>query len=376
MTPQLPRIPWWGTSFTSGEAEAAAAAVRAKHLSQGPVTREFEERLADYLDVPHVVAVTSGSSALLLSLLALGIGHGDEVLVPNRTWVATAHAVHLSGATPVFVDTERQRPILDVDDARNRVTSRTKAIFPVHMNGRCVDMDRVNTLADELGLLVLEDAAQALGSRDALGRAPGTLSKVGCFSLSVAKIISTGQGGFIATRDSDLDLRLRDMRTHGVENTVDPAEWVMPGFNFRFTDILASIGLVQLRLLPGRVTRLQDIYARYVRGLSSIPDVEIIPMEVGEVGPYIEVLAADRDSLSLFLKEKGIETRAFYPDMDTAPYWRDGTGLDNSRVFGQRGLYLPSGPSLTDDDVDRVVSAIVEFGGHVAPDRGKYREAT
>jgi dTDP-4-amino-4,6-dideoxygalactose transaminase len=136
----------------------------------------------------------------------------------------------------------------------------------------------------------------------------------------------------------------------------------MPGFNFRFTDVLASIGLVQLRALPERVARLQEIYTRYSTGLSSIAHVEFIPMNAGEVGPYIEVLAPDRAALSSFLMEKGIETRSFYPDMDTAPYWKVGESLDNSRVFGREGLYLPSGPSLTDDEVDRVLEGVAEFG--------------
>ena len=374
MTAGRPFIPWWSTTFSNGEAEAAADAVRGRLLSQGPVTREFEEQLADYLGCRHVVAVTSGSSALLLSLLALGIVHGDEVLIPNRTWVATAHAVHLCGATPVFVDTEPRLPVLDVDDLRSRVTPRTRAILPVHMNGRCVDMGPVNALAEEFGLTVIEDAAQALGSKDISGRALGTLSRAGCFSLSVAKIISTGQGGFIATDDSELDGRLRAMRTHGVENTVEPNAWVMPGFNFRFTDVLASIGLVQLRALPERIARLQEIYTRYSTGLRSIAHVAFIPMKAGEVGPYIEVLASDRAALSSFLMEKGIDTRNFYPDMDTAPYWKVGRSLDNSRIFGREGLYLPSGPSITDDEIDRVLEAVAEFGDRTTQQQPEMNE--
>jgi dTDP-4-amino-4,6-dideoxygalactose transaminase len=354
-------IPWWATSFTSGEAEAAAGAITNRHLSQGSITEQFEQALAKHLGVPHVVAVTSGTSALTLALMAHGIGPGDEVLVPNRTWVATAHSVQILGATPVFIDTEPDRPVMDVATVHRHVTSRTKVVIPVHMNGRSVNMEAVNAFAAAAGLVVIEDAAQALGSRDQQGRALGTLSKAGCFSLSVAKIISTGQGGFVATRDAVINARLRAIRTHGVENTIEPNTWIMPGFNFRFTDILASIGLVQLGLLPGRVNRQRQVYDLYEEGLKGSDLVRLIPQQVGEVGPYIEILTKDRDRLVEFLKLRGIETRIFYPDLDTAPYWNFDEGLVNSRVFGREGLYLPSGPSITNEQIERVLAAVIEY---------------
>ncbi len=250
---------------------------------------------------------------------------------------------------------------MDVASANRHVTSRTKAIIPVHMNGRSVDMDSVNAFAATAGLVVIEDAAQALGSCDRQGRFLGTLSKAGCFSLSVAKIISTGQGGFVATRDAETDVRLRAIRTHGVENTIEPNTWIMPGFNFRFTDILASIGIVQLGLLPGRVQRQMQVYNLYEEGLKDCDSVRPIPQRSGEVGPYIEVLTKDRERLVQFLKLRGIETRTFYPDLDTAPYWDFDERLINSRVFGQEGLYLPSCPSISDEQVKGVVTAVKDF---------------
>ncbi len=351
-------IPWWSTSFTSGEAEAAASTIRDRHLSQGPVTQLFEEMLASYLGVAQVIAVTSGSSALLLSLIGHGVGPGDEVLVPNRTWIATAHAVHLLGAVPVFVDTEFDRPIMSVEDARRKVTRRTKAIMPVHLNGRSVDMDAIGDLADASGLVVIEDAAQALGSRDPRGRLLGTLSHSGCFSLSVAKIIATGQGGFIATNDEETGARLRAMRTHGVENTVLPDRWVMPGFNFRFTDVLASIGIVQLGLLDDRIVRAKEVNAMYRDGLVGCSTVHFLSTETHEVGPYIEVLAEDRASFIESMASQGIETRPFYPDLDSAPYWVSDDRTVNSRIFEERAVYLPSGPSISDLQIKRVLAAI------------------
>ncbi|MBU6152173.1 MAG: DegT/DnrJ/EryC1/StrS family aminotransferase [Chloroflexi bacterium] len=354
-------IPWWATSFDHGESQAAAEAIDARRLSQGPLTRQFEEALADYLEVPHVIAVTSGTTALHLALLAHGIGPGDEVIVPNRTWIASAHAILHAGATPVFADTVPNLPIMDVADAARRVTERTKAIMPVHMNGRVVDMDAINRLCDQHGLVVIEDAAQALGSRDQFGRKAGALGEAGCFSLSVTKVMSTGQGGFIATCSSDLAQRMRNLRTHGVEDTVEPGTWQIPGHNFRFTDVLASIGIVQMSLLDDRLVRLESIQQHYAQGLAGLEFVRLIPMRAGEIGPYVEVLARDRLGLQHFLQERGVETRQFYPDLDTAPYWPSGIGLENSRLFGREGLYLPSGPSITDQQVDTVVCLVQEY---------------
>lgn len=363
----MTKIPWWQISFDNGEDKAVADAVRAKRISQGQITKEFESQLANFLQVPEVIATSSGTSALTLALMGAGIRPGDEVLVPNRTWVATAHAVHILGGVPVFVDTELDRPVMSIRHLERHLTPLTKAVIPVHMNGRSVDMDGLNEFALANNLTVIEDAAQALGSRDASGRFLGTLSQAGCFSLSVAKIIATGQGGFIATKDLDLAHRLRNLRTHGVENTIEPGRWVEPGFNFRFTDILASIGLVQLKLLPMRIARSREVYEKYSTGFLTNPKVQVIPLEPHEVGPYIEVLVDDREALRdhLTTQEREIETRPFYPDLNSADYWkfRNSEVLPNSIKFGTNGLYLPSGPSIKDEEIDAVIQALLGFDG-------------
>lgn len=354
-------MPWWSTAFDAGEAEAAAQAVRDRRLSQGPLVRDFERELAHYLNVPHVVAVSSGSSALLLSLLATGIGRGDEVIVPKRSWIATAHAVVLSGATPVFVETQKDMPLMDLSRLAEKVTSRTRAILPVHVNGRANDMDSLNEFARQRGLIVIEDAAQALGSHDSSGRPLGTLSAAGCFSLSVAKIISTGQGGFVATSDDEVAQRLRNQRTHGVEDTIEPDSWSSLGFNFRFTDVLASIGLVQLRALPDRVRRVREIYSMYEEGLAECDRVRLIPLQPWETGPYVEVLAEDRSALKMYLQMRGIETRLFYPDQDLASYLPGAEEQGFSRDLWRHGLYLPSGPSQSSEALAYVIEQVQQF---------------
>ena len=356
-------IPWWQTEFKTGEAEAAAKAITEGRLSQGPLVAEFERNLANYLGVRQVVATTSGSDALLLSLWAANVLPGDEVLVPNRTWIATAHAVSLLGAIPIFVDTDVDNPVISVSDLKNKVTSRTKAVIPVHLNGRNAHIDEIIKFGEDFGIKVIEDAAQALGSKDTSGSFLGTKSLAGCFSLSVAKVISSGQGGFIATSHDDFAAQLRAMRTHGIENVIDPGEWGRLGFNFRFTDVLASIGLEQLKKIDLRLSRFRDIYNRYEVGLHGLAHIRMIPLNLdgGEVGPYIEVLSNERDSLVRHLLGQGIESRKFYPDLDAAIYFSATRDNPNSRIFGTDGLYLPSGPSLTNESIAFVLSALADF---------------
>lgn len=354
-------ISWWRTGFNNGETEAIARAIAQEHVSQGPVVAEFERQLAAYLNVPYVVATTSGSTALLMSLWASGIGPGDEVIVPNRTWIATAHAPLLLGASVKLVDVEPGRPIINAGLVERAITKRTKAIIPVHMCGRSADMRAINAIAHRHGLIVIEDAAQALGSRNLDGFL-GTQSDMGCFSFSVAKIISTGQGGFIATRSGEAYKRLVAMRTHGVGDVVN-AKWDRPGFNFRLTDILAAVGIEQLKLLPQRIETVRKIYQAYAAGLSGISFVKLVPvnLDAGEVPIYIEALCESRERLIDFLVAKGIQCRPFYPDLNHARYLNDSEAYPNSEPFGRAGLYLPSGPEQPISSVTKVIAAIHAF---------------
>ncbi|MBI3394625.1 MAG: DegT/DnrJ/EryC1/StrS family aminotransferase [Spirochaetia bacterium] len=355
-------IHWWQTTFGEEEIEHVVRSMRNRQISQGAVTAEFEARLGEYLGVKNVVATSSGSTALLLALMAVGVGPGDEVIVPNRTWIATAHAAHLLGAKVVLVDVEPDRPIIDVAMVEERITSKTKAIMPVHMNGRSADMRALKTIAGRHGIFVIEDAAQALGSRNEDGYL-GCQSDVGCFSLSVAKTIATGQGGFAVTNNTDLAGKLRAIRTHGVENVKDPGSWVMPGFNFRFTDIQASIGIEQLKRLPERLEYHRNIYRQYLEGLA---ETTLAPIKMnigaGEVPVYIEYIASDRSALIQKLENEGIETRPFYPDLDRAPYLaQDGRSFPNSRKYGDGGLYLPCGPAQSQENIERVIKTIRKY---------------
>ena len=353
------KISWWKTNFGEEEIGHVVQSMRDKCISQGRVTEEFERNLSEFLEVEHVIAVNNGSSAILLALMAAGISPNDEVIIPNRTWIATAHAVHLLGAKVILVDAEKNRPIINATLIEEKITSKTKAIIPVHMNGRSCDMKTINELAKKYKLFVIEDAAQAIASKNAYGYL-GTQSDIGCFSLSVAKTIATGQGGFVVTNDSELADKIRAMRTHGVENVQDPGKWVMSGFNFRFNDILASIGIEQLKRLPSRVNHLRDLYITYEQGLrNSIFKIIPVDLDAGEVPVYNEFLVENREHWITQLSVNSIELRPFYPNINTASYLNQTTERYlNSEPYEKNGIYLPSGPDQSLDNAGKVIDVI------------------
>ena len=355
------QIHWWRTSFGKEEAKEICNSIEHENISQGPVTAEFEQKLAHYLNVPYVVATTSGSIAILMALMAAGVRAGDEVIVPNRTWIATAHAPLILGAKVRIGDVESTRPLMDVTQIENLITTRTKAIVPVHLDGRSANMREVHRIAQKYDLIVIEDAAQALGSRNADGFL-GTQSDMGCFSLSVAKIISTGQGGFVVTKSESLYKKLVSIRTHGVSDVIN-AQWTQLGFNFRYTDILASIGIHQINRLPKRIEKVKKIYKHYEIGIKDLPFIKLIPVDInkGEIPIYVEILCPERERLIHFLATNGIETRPFYPDLNLAPYFENAGQFPNSEVFGNQGLFLPSGPDQSKENIDRVINVLKNF---------------
>jgi len=357
------KISWWKTSFGGDEVQKLAESVSNEHISQGPVTEEFEARFADALGVPYALATTSGSVALLMALIALGVGRDDEVIVPDRTYIATAHPVLLLGAKVVLVDVRRDVPAMDVTQIRRKITTRTKAIMPVHLNGRAVDMPEISRIAVEYGLPVIEDTCQAMFSKNKAGFL-GTQSDAGCFSLSVTKLISTGQGGVVVTRSQETYEKLKLLRNHGVVDNFTET-WDQLGFNFKYTDLLASFGLVQLERVPHRIERLRSIYSRYMEGIGDSGIVDLIPVDIsgGELPLYIEALADDREELMAFFESKGIQTRRFPPSLHTAAYLDNAGEFPWSDSFADAGIYLPCGPEQPLENIDCVVESLLQYRG-------------
>jgi perosamine synthetase len=354
-------VPFWHVEIGAEERAAVAETMAKKRFSMGPVVAELEAELARQLDVPYALCAASGTAALLMGLAVHGIGPGDEVLVPTRTFIATAHAAALLGAKVVLVDCRPDHPTLDIDDAARKVTNRTRAIMPVHLNGRAADMVGVLELAARHRLAVIEDACQGLFSRHALGH-QGTIGDAGCFSFSMVKLLATGQGGAIVTRDQAVHERLRRFRDNGVADVISHT-YLGLGGNFKYTDLAASIGLIQLRRRDRKVAHVNAIYRRYCEGLAGLRFVAVLPVAVeqGEVALWTEVMAVERERLMDHLATNGIQTRKFVPCCHSAPHFAAQGPFANSERFGRDGFNLPCGPDLDFAMVDQTIEVIRKF---------------
>jgi len=358
----MSKIPWYYVSFGDEEFLSLKNTFDIRSFGMGPITRQFEEKLAEYIDVPYVVATSSGTAALTMALMALDIGKGDEVIVPNRTWIATAHAVTMVGAKVVLVDVESDTPLISVEAIEKSITPKTRAIIPVHLGGRIADMESINSIANKYNLSVIEDSAQALGAKFK-GRHAGTLSDIGCFSLSMGKLIATGQGGFCVTKNKDLYEKLRLLRSQGVDDILNP-KYTINGFNFRITDLQSSLGLAQTYKIDRRIEYLNKIYSIYEKEFEKHKKIELIPVDYksGEVPLYIEVLCEEREKIINYLSNNNIQTRPFYPDLDNAEYLKvKNKHFSNSKIFSSKGLFLPSGPDQKEENVHHVISLLHSY---------------
>ncbi len=336
------------------EARAVAEVLESGQLTMGPKVVELEELLADACRVRHAVVVSSGTAALHLAVLALGIGPGDEVIVPAYTFPATANVVALVGGKPVLVDVDPETMNMDAGAAAAAVTKRTKAIMAVHLFGRPA---RVEELPSEAPLL--EDAAGALGARRQ-GDACGGLGVLGCLSFHPRKIVTTGEGGAVTTNDEEIADGIRRMRHHGIEPR-GSFEIAAPGPNYRLADILCAVGIPQLRrleeLLAAR-TRIAEAYTERLEGLVPVPGVD----HGDRHGWQAYVVQLDRrDEALASLREQGIEAQiGTYALHRLSAYADQGPFPGADRVY-ERALALPFHTQLTEDELDRVVEALRPF---------------
>ncbi|MER7279798.1 DegT/DnrJ/EryC1/StrS family aminotransferase [Dactylosporangium sp. NPDC000244] len=347
------------------EADAVRRVVESGWITEGPESAAFVEELKEYVGARYAVLAPNGTLALALGLLALGIGSGDEVLVPDTTFVGSASAVLLTGARPVFVDVEPTTFQIDLADAERRTTSATRAVMPVHLYGTACDMAAVSAFADRKGIQVIEDAAQGMGVRFG-DQHVGTFGDVGCFSFFADKTITTGEGGFVTCRDEKTYERLRLLRNQGRMNS---GTFIHPsvGFNLRITDMQAALGRVQLRKLSTIVERKQELHAAYRKALSGIHGVRILGAAEGaNLVPFrCVILVDDAAALMKHLTSCQIEPRSFFYPLHLQPAFaslRDPDGSDrdfaNAVAGYERGICLPIHNSLTFDDVSRIAGVI------------------
>jgi len=334
--------------------------------SNGKYIKEFEQRFAAFCGVAHGVSVSNGTTALHLILHALGIGPGDEVIVPALTFIASANTVVYTGATPVFADVDPATWTIDPAAVERLIGPRTKAIMPVHVYGHPADMDALQELASAHGLLLIEDAAEAHGAQ--IGeRRTGALGMAAAFSFFANKIITTGEGGMVTTDDATLAARCRMLRDHAMP----PGRryWHDEvGFNYRMTNLQAAVGVAQMGRIAEFIARKRAIAERYHAGLQGIPGLTLPVERANCINVYwMYSILVDRpfpltrDDLMLALRQDAIDSRPFFHPLDTLPPYQSATPCPVALQLSRQGLNLPSSPSLTDDQVDRICHVIRKF---------------
>lgn len=332
-------------------------------LTEFKKTEAFERAIADYTGAKHCVVVNNGTVSLTLAAMAAGVEAGDEVIVPNYTMIATPNSVRMFGAVPVFVDVEPDTLCLDIEKVKTAITSKTKAIMLVAANGRTpiVGIQAFKDLCDAKGIQLIEDAAQGLGSFYPDGLHTGRHGVVGSFSFSAPKIISTGQGGALITDSDDIAAKLRRLKDFGRAGGGNDIHDTL-GFNFKFTELQAVVGLCQMDKLQARVDRKKVIFQQYVDQLAECSQVHLFEHDLSRTTPwFIDAIVEDRDALQAHLKEAMIGTRVMYPPINKQEVYNLPGRYPVAENIGANGLWLPSSNQLTDDDVTRICDAIKAF---------------
>ncbi|PIP38012.1 MAG: glutamine--scyllo-inositol aminotransferase [Desulfobacterales bacterium CG23_combo_of_CG06-09_8_20_14_all_52_9] len=337
-------------------------------LVQGNYVAQFEKRVAEYLGVKQAVAVSSGTAALHIALVALGIEPGDEVIVPAYTFPATANVVELVGGEPVFVDIDLNTYDIQADHITKVISPRTKAIIPVHLFGNPSDMDPIMEVARACGLAVVEDAAGALGSEYKREKC-GTIGTLGCFSFHPRKIITTGEGGMVITKDDLLVESLRRLRNHGMKAAGPVLDLVTPGFNYRLSETGAALGMSQVNDLQDRIRGRQKLAGYYKNLLEQIPEVSVqrAPADATVAWQAFVVRLRERENGPIIkrLKEKGIETTIGTYALHVLKYYQNKyhflpSDYPNAAILFTECLALPFYNGMSMEMIDEIVKALKE----------------
>jgi dTDP-4-amino-4,6-dideoxygalactose transaminase len=376
-------LPFGKPDFGVEEIDAVARVVRSGWVGMGAETIAFEEELAAAFDAPHVVTVNSCTSALFLSLLALGVGPGDEVVVPSLTWISTANAARYLGATPVFCDIDPYTLCVTPGTVRASLTPRTKAVVVVHLGGRAVDVEEIRD-AIPAHIAVVEDAAHACGARFPSGRPVGSSGNLTCFSFYANKNLSTGEGGAIALADAAVAARLRSLRQHGLPHDawkrfVDPRRLEVAaitelGYKMNYTDLQAALGRVQLRRQPEFAIRRRAIAQVYVDALGRLP--RPLTVQRGTMDPAharhlflvqlpIEDMGQTRNEVLVDMRARNIGASLHYPPVHAMPLYASArpTKLPVTDAVAERIMTLPISASMSVEDAHQVVEALDDVLG-------------
>lgn len=362
--PKIIQIEPW---IDNSELEQLKRVIDSTYLTEYKLTEEFEEGIKSVTAAKHAIATSNGTTALYCGLKALDIGFGDEVIVPDLTFVASSNAIIMAGAIPIFCDIEPNNLGLDVLKAEALITERTKAIMPVHLYGRSADMEKITELATRYNLKVVEDAAQSIGVKYK-GDHVGLQGDVSAISFYGNKTITCGEGGIILTNSDTIAQSCRRLKNHGRDHRGTFVHEHI-GFNFSITEMQSAIGIAQLQKLPAIIQRKQEIYDNYAAGLKDIAELEIMPIDprCQPVHWFTSFYTDRRAELAEYLAEKGIQTRRFFCPLHLQPCYQNQEWNNKDQEYPvstqayERGISLPSAYSLKPEQQDYVIETIRQF---------------
>lgn len=366
-------IPYGRQSIDDKDIEAVVQVLKSDYVTTGPKVAEFEKKVADYCGAKYAVAIANGTAALHAACMAAGIGEGDEVITTPITFVASANCALYCGAKPVFADIDPDTYNIDPDDIERKITSVTKAIVAVHFTGQPCDMDRIHDIAQRNNLIVIEDAAHALGA-DYKGRKVGSMSDMTTFSFHPVKHITTGEGGMILTNNEELYKKLILARGHGITRdasmmTQCDGAWYYQqidlGYNYRITDIQCALGVTQMDKLDTFVAKRRQIVDKYNKAFEKCDKV-VTPYQLegcnNSYHLYV-VKVPDRKKVFDKMREAGIGVNVHYIPVYTQPYYRKNGYSDvtcpNAEEYYAHCISLPIYPDLTDEEQDYVIKQLL-----------------
>lgn len=350
-------------SFDSKEQEALNDYMKSGGwVTEFKKTREFEDMIKEYTGAKYCWITSNGTVSLSIALMACGVEAGDEVICSDYTMVATPNSAELIGAKAVFVDIERDTLCMDFEKMKAAVTSKTKAVMLVSINGRYPKKyEEFVDFCAKSGISLIEDSAQSLGSFYN-GKHIGRFGKIGSFSFSAPKIITTGQGGALITDDDILNDKIKKLRDFGRDQGGSD-HYLIKGWNFKFSDLQAVVGIEQMKKVPERVNRKKAMGRLYDSLLNDIPGIELIETNYDNTSPwFFDILCEKREELMLFLKNMNIGSRPFYPPLHSEPaYGYNHLSFPVTEEISAKGLWLPSSVLITDEQIEYICDKIREF---------------
>ncbi len=358
-------IPYGRQNITEEDIQAVITTLRSDYLTQGPKINEFEIEFSKYIGSKYAVAVSNGTVAIHLALVALGVGPGDEVIVPDLTFAATINTVLHAGATPVIVDVENDGWCIDPNEIEKAITARTKAIIPVHLYGQACDMGAIMALAKKHNLYVIEDCAEAHGARFN-GERVGSIGDIGCFSFFANKVITTGEGGMCTTNSDELTMKMKVLRDHGMKKDQKYYHEVI-GFNYRMTNLQAAIGVAQLERIEDILEQRRLLEFEYRKRLSEFDFIELQRIDLPnreKITWLVSILVhkIDREELIQKLKEARVDVRPFFYPLSKMDIYKQYVFSNaNCLRLSELGLNLPSSLELTEEAPRKVYEILKSY---------------